>query len=60
MDAGTGDSDLTWQAAAGLGYTFGWGDVAIIWRYLDYDLPSDAKVADMNFSGPEAGVIFRW
>ena len=26
-DIGAGDSELTWQAAAGLGYSFGWGDV---------------------------------
>lgn len=60
VDIGTGDSDMTWQALAGLGYRFNWGEVAAVWRYLDYDLPSGKPIADMNFSGPAVGVILRW
>jgi len=59
-DVGTGDSDLTWQAAAGLGYAFGWGDVVAMWRYLDYNMDSDQAVSDINFNGPMLGVVFRW
>ena len=36
-DVGAGDSDLTWQANVGAGYAFGWGDVVLAYRYLDYD-----------------------
>ena len=60
FDVGTGDSDFTWQAVAGLGYAFGWGDVAAVWRYLDYDLPSGKPIGDMDFSGPAIGAVFRW
>jgi len=60
LDMGTGDSDFTWQAMAGIGYSFGWGDVATIWRYMDYDLPSGKPIGNMDFSGPAAGVVFRW
>ena len=28
VDVGTGDSDVTWQAELGVGYRFGWGDIA--------------------------------
>jgi hypothetical protein len=60
LDVGTGDSDATWQALLGFGYAFGWGDLSVAWRYLDYDLKSDAPIADLNFNGPAAGVTFRW
>lgn len=59
-DIGTGESDMTWQALAGLGYSFNWGEVAAVYRYLDYDLPSGKPIADMNLSGPAVGAVFRW
>ena len=60
FDVGAGDSDLTWQGIAGLGYAFHWGEVVAAWRYLYYDLPSDKAIDDMSFSGPAIGVTFRW
>jgi hypothetical protein len=60
LDVGAGESDLTWQGVAGLGYAFRWGEVAAAWRYLYYDLPSGRAIKDMSFSGPEIGVTFRW
>ena len=60
LDVGAGDSDLTWQAMLGLGYAFGWGDLGVAWRYLDYDLKSNGPIQDLNFNGPAAGVTFRW
>jgi len=59
-DVGGGDSKLTWQAAAGLGYSFGWGDVVGLWRYLRYDFKSDQPIQDLTFNGPMIGVTFRW
>jgi len=60
LDMGVGDSDLTWQGVAGLGYAFGWGEIVAAWRYLYYDMPSGSAIDDISFSGPEAGVTFRW
>lgn len=60
LDIGTGDSDVTFQAMAGIGYAFGWGELLAAWRYLDYDLPGDRPVADLNFNGPMVGVSFDW
>jgi len=60
LDIGTGESDLTWQGVAGLGYAFRWGELVAAWRYLYYDMPSGMAIGDMNFSGPVAGVTFRW
>jgi hypothetical protein len=60
VDVGTGDSDFTWQAMAGVGYQFGWGAVVLNYRYLDYDLDSDAATTDLTFSGPMLGASFDW
>jgi hypothetical protein len=60
LDVGAGDSDLTWQGMAGLGYAFSWGEVVAAWRYLYYDMPSDKPIDDMDFSGPAVGVTFRF
>ncbi len=60
LDVGTGESDLTWQAIAGLGYSFKWGDVLGGWRYLDYQFKSGDKLEDATFNGPMVGVAFHW
>ena len=60
LDVGAGDSDLTWQGIAGLGYAFRWCEVAAVWRHLYYDLSSDKAIDDMSFSGPAVGVTVRW
>jgi hypothetical protein len=59
-DVGTGQSELTWQGAAGIGYSFGWGEVSVLYRYLDYRFKSGSKVQDINFNGPQIGATFRW
>ena len=60
FDIGTGQSDLTWQAAGGIGYTYRWGSVFAMWRYLDYNFKSGKDLEDMNFNGPMLGVAFQW
>ena len=59
-DVGTGDSDLTWQVMAGLGYAFNWGEVIGGYRYLDYGFKTDAKIDTMTLDGPVLGVAFHW
>ena len=60
LDIGTGDSSLTWQGSAGIGYTFPWGDVIGTWRYLDYNFKSSSKIDDLSMNGPLLGVVLRW
>lgn len=60
VDVGTGESKLTWQVNAGIGYQFDWGSVLATWRYLDYDFKSDSKVQSMSFNGPTIGVAFKF
>jgi len=59
-DIGTGDSQLTWQAMAGLGYAFSWGEIIGGYRYLDYNFKSDSRIDNLNLSGPMLGVAFHW
>lgn len=59
-DVGGGDSKVTWQAAAGIGYAFSWGDLVGMYRYLGYDFKSGNPIHRMTFSGPMVGAVFRW
>jgi hypothetical protein len=60
LDVGTGESDLTWQAAAGITYSFSWGELSALWRYLAYEMKSGKTINDINFNGPMVGATFRW
>lgn len=60
LDVGAGDSDLTWQAYAGVGYSFQWGDVVAAWRYVDYQMKSGQPVEKLNFNGPTIAAVFHW
>ena len=60
LDVGTGDSDLTWQAMAGLGYSWKSIDVVGSWRYLAYDFGSGKPFTELNLNGPQLSVVFRW
>jgi len=60
LDIGTGDSDLTWLGMLGAGYSFGWGDVVGVWRYLDYNMPSKDAIQNLNFNGPAIGVTVHF
>lgn len=60
VDVGTGQSRLTWQAAAGVSYAYSWGELTGMWRYISYDLKSGGSINDLNFNGPMFGATFRW
>jgi hypothetical protein len=60
VDVGTGQSDLTWQAFAAIGYRFTWGATTLGWRYLDYQFDSDSKLEDLSLNGPFIGLSFAW
>lgn len=60
LDAGTGDTDLTWQAMAGLTYSYGWGDLMLVYRHLSYNQGDDKLFENLSFSGPGIGARFRF
>ena len=59
FDIGTGDSDGTWQALAGVGYQFNKFSTTLTYRYLDYNFDSSNEVmADLAVNGPMLGITF--
>ena len=60
VDVGTGQSDSTVQAAAGISYAFGWGELSGLWRYVGYHFKAGNPITEMNFNGPQFGAVFRW
>jgi len=60
VDVGGGSSKLTWQALAGLGYAFSWGDISLSYRYLFYDQSNDKLMQDFKFKGGMLGATFRF
>ena len=59
-DIGTGESSLTWQVNAGVGYRFDWGSSFATWRYLDYDFKSGNALQSMDMNGALLGVAFQF
>ena len=60
VDVGSGQSELTWQINAGVGYTFQWGSVFATWRYLDYEFQSGDALQSMDMNGPLIGAAFQF
>lgn len=60
VDIGTGASRQTWQAVLGVGYTFDFGDVGLVWRYLDYTFKPSEPLQTLTFNGLALGVAFRF
>jgi hypothetical protein len=59
-DVGTGQSDLTWQVAGGVGYAFHWGDVVGTWRYVDWNNKAGKPVEKLSLNGPMLAFVFHW
>jgi hypothetical protein len=60
LDVGTGASALTWQALTGIGYSFGWGDVILTYRYLAYDMKDEKLLQNTSFGGLALGASFHF
>lgn len=59
-DIGTGDSSLTWQFTAGVGYTYSWGDLLFVYRHLEYQQEDGELLERLGLSGPAFGASFRF
>lgn len=59
-DIGAGDSDLTWQLMAGVGYRLQAGHLIAAWRHLDYRMKADRPIESASFGGPTLGFVMRW
>lgn len=58
FDIGTGDSKLTWQVLAGVGYKFNSVDLMAAYRHLEWKVDDNRALNDISISGPLAGVRF--
>ena len=58
VDVGAGESDLTWQAMAGIGWQPSWGEITLFYRFLEWDFDSSSALDDIGFSGP--GLLFKY
>jgi hypothetical protein len=59
-DVGAGDSSVTWQLSAGVGYSFSWGDLLLVYRHLELEHDPVEVVERMGLSGPAIGASFRF
>ncbi|WP_415407948.1 hypothetical protein ACLHDG_05285 [Sulfurovum sp. CS9] len=59
-DIGTGDSELTYQLFAGVGYRYDWGDVKLGYRYIGYEMDDDKIIDNLDLSGAVLGVSFKF
>lgn len=59
IDVGAGNSEFTWQGALGVGYAFTWGELALTYRYLSYELDEEV-IQKLNLGGFAFGANFRF
>lgn len=59
LDIGTGDSDRTWQASAGINYRFDSWDLVLGYQHLEWEF-DDQLLEDLEMSGPAIGVKFHF
>ena len=59
-DIGTGNSDMTWQAIAGVNYRLSKVDLTLGYAYMDWDFDKKSLVRDISIKGPYAGIKFAF
>ena len=60
VDIGTGDSEFTWHAFAGIGYRFDSFKLLLAYRYLEWEFEDGEVLDDLQVSGPAIGALFTF
>jgi hypothetical protein len=61
VGGGGGKTNVTWQAALGIGKTFAkWVDVSLTYRELYYDMTGDNLLQKTTFKGPQLSATFNF
>ena len=60
LDVGGGDSDLTWQVFAAVGYRYENFDLIAGYRHMEWELETDKPLKDISMSGPIIGAMFKF
>ena len=55
-DIGAAPASFTWQVMGGVGYSFGWGDVSVAYRYLQFQTTDNRPIQRLGMGGPELGI----
>ena len=58
IGGGGGSTTSTWQAMVGVGKQFSWGDIALVYRALYYDMHNGGLMQNTTMAGPALGVTF--
>ncbi len=59
-DVGGGSSDHSSITSAGIGYTYGWGDLALNYRYLEYQPGKNSTFNTFKLYGPMLTASFHF
>jgi hypothetical protein len=59
-DIGGATNSWTWQAALGVGYRFGWGDIVLLGRNLSYNSSGQLDQPNVRMTGPMLGATFKF
>jgi hypothetical protein len=59
LDIGTGASNFTTEASAGVAYGFSWGDLQLDYRYLHYEQGNGKLIRNIDLDGLTIGVTFQ-
>ncbi len=59
-DVSAGSSLVTWQGIGGGGYSFGWLDLALVYRHLSYQQSNDRLLQKLSLSGPALYSVFHF
>jgi hypothetical protein len=59
-DVGGGSSDHSSITSAGIGYTYGWGDLALNYRYLEYQPGKGSTFNTFKLYGPMVTAAFHF
>ncbi len=59
-DAGSGQSDLTYQLASGVAFGGSWGDVTLLYRHLAWDISNTGLLEKFSLSGASLGYRYHF
>jgi hypothetical protein len=61
FDVGGGGSELTWEAIAGVGYDYNWGELQMGYRYVYYDFDSSFEpLSKLETYGPYIAAVWTF
>jgi len=60
LDIGTGDSDFTWHALAGVGYKFDTFKLIAGYRHMEREFKDDEVLEDLQINGPAIGAVITF